>query len=390
MQYRQFGKLDFQVSALGFGAMRLPVKEGKIDEPEAANMLHYAIDHGVNYVDTAYFYHNGESEVVLGNALRDGYRQRVKLATKLPSWAVTQPADFDTYLNEQLRRLQTDHIDCYLLHSLNRKFWENVTNHHVFEWAEKAIADGRIRHLGFSFHDEYPMFEEIVNAYDWAFCQIQYNYMDIERQAGVKGLKLAASKGLAVVVMEPLLGGKLVNPPPPIQSLWETAEHRRSAVDWALQWLWNQPEVSLVLSGASTMAQIAENIACAERSGINILTADELAIVEQVREKYQGLSPIPCTTCGYCLPCPQNVNIPRNFDLYNSGVMYDSPEIARGGYNWMEQAYKLGIDSHDQRASHCVQCQVCEEKCPQRIPISQWMPVVHEVLGEGKAYRLSL
>jgi predicted aldo/keto reductase-like oxidoreductase len=390
MQYRQFGKLDFDVSALGFGAMRLPTKDGHVDEAEATKMLHYAIDHGVNYVDTAYAYHNGQSELWLGKALQGHYREHVKLATKLPSWLVKEAADFDRYLNEQLTRLQTDRIDFYLLHTLNEKFWPTLNNLGVLDWAERAVADGRIGYLGFSFHDKYPVFEEIVNAYDWTFCQIQYNYMDIENQAGTRGLQYAASKGLAVVIMEPLLGGRLVNPPQPIQDLWETAEQKRTAADWALQWLWHQPDVSVVLSGMTAMEHVQENVAYADLSGINTLTAAELARFDQVREKYQGLSPIPCTTCGYCLPCPNGVNIPRNFGVYNQGMMYDKPAWARAEYVWMETAYKRGIDAQDQRAAACIQCQVCEEKCPQHIPISQWMPVVHEVLGEGKPYRKSL
>jgi len=390
MQYRKFGKVDFEVSALGFGAMRLPTKEGKVDESEATKMLSYAIDHGVNYVDTAYGYHDGQSERWLGKALKNNYREKVKLATKLPSWLVKEATDFDKYFNEQLTRLQTDYIDFYLLHTLNEKFWPNLYKLGVLEWAEKAIKEGRIGYLGFSFHDKYPVFEEIVNAYDWTFCQIQHNYMDIENQAGTKGLKLAASKGLAVVIMEPLLGGRLVNPPQPIQALWDTAEKKRTATDWALQWLWNQSEVSVVLSGMSAMEHVQENVAYADVSGINTLTAAELARFDQVREKYRGLSPIPCTACGYCLPCPNGVNIPRNFGTYNQGIMYAKPEGARGEYAWMLQAYQKGIDPQDQRAAACIQCQVCEEKCPQNIPISQWMPVVHEVLGEGKPYQKSL
>lgn len=380
MQYRKFGKLDFEVSALGFGAMRLPTREGNVDEPEAAMMLYYAIDHGVNYVDTAYPYHKGQSEVFIGKALKEGsYRDKVKLATKMPSWLVNEAADFDRYLNEQLDRLQTDHIDFYLLHTLNKKWWPKLRKLGVLNWAEKAIADGRIGCLGFSFHDKYPIFEEIVDEYDWTFCQIQYNYMDIENQAGVKGLKYAASKGLTVVIMEPILGGMLVNPPQPIQDLWDTAEKKRRPADWALQWLWNQPEVAVVLSGMSTMKQVEENIASAEVSGINTLTEAEMALVDQVREKYRELSPIPCTRCEYCMPCPSGVNIPRNFEIYNQGVMYDKPDGAPRRY---------GSVPENERASACIQCRECEEKCPQSILISEWMPVVHEVLGEGKPYRL--
>jgi predicted aldo/keto reductase-like oxidoreductase len=377
MQYRRFGKLDWKVSALGFGCMRLPTKgqHENIDEPEATRMLRYAIDHGLNYVDTAYPYHGGNSERFVGRALKDGYREKVSLATKLPCWEVEASEDFDRFLNEQLEKLQTDHIDFYLLHALNEKIWHKVRDLDVLAWAEGAMADGRIGHLGFSFHDEYAVFKEIVDACDWTFCQIQYNYMDIENQAGTHGLQYAASKGLAVVIMEPLLGGKLVNPPEPVQELWDTAARKRSPADWALQWLWNQPQVSVVLSGMSTMEQVEQNIASADGSGVNVLTAEELALVEQVRKTYVELCPIPCTKCEYCMPCPNGVDIPRNFEAYNQGVMYDKPDRAREAYT--------GI-AEEARASACIQCRECEELCPQSIPISEWMPRVHEVLGEGQ------
>ncbi len=380
MHYREFGPLDWNVSALGFGCMRLPTQGGpeQIDEEEAARMLRYAIDHGVNYVDTAYPYHGEKSEPFVGRVLQDGYREKVKLATKLPSWKIEKTEDCDRYLNEQLERLRTDHIDFYLLHALREKWWHKLRDLNVLDWAEGAIADGRIGHLGFSFHDDYPVFQEIVDAYDWTFCQIQYNYMDIENQAGRKGLKYAASKGMAVVIMEPLLGGKLVDPPDPIQALWSEAPRQRTPADWALQWLWNQPEVSVVLSGMSTMAHVKENVASAEASAVDALTDEELALIGRVRKEYEKLCPIPCTQCGYCMPCPNEVDIPRNFEVYNQGVMYDKPEQVRRTYN--------NFVDEENRASACIQCQECEEQCPQNILISEWMPIVHQVLGEGQAY----
>ena len=381
MQYRMFGRLDWKVSALGFGCMRLPVKgddPANIDEPEAIRMLRYGIDHGVNYVDTAYPYHEGNSERVVGRALKDGYREKVKLATKLPCWLVETADDFDKYLNQQLERLQTDRIDFYLLHGLNGKRWPRMRDLGTLAWAEKAIADGRIGHIGFSFHDEYPVFQEIVDAYDWTFCQIQYNYMDIEEQAGIMGLQHAASKGLAVVIMEPLRGGRLVDPLEPVQEIWDSAAKKRTPADWALQWLWNQPEVSVVLSGMSTMAHVEENVASADVSGPGTLTAEELALVARAREKYRQLGPIPCTACGYCMPCPNGVNIPRNLEIYNEGVMYGRPDKARRSYSvWLPE---------EERASACVECGECEELCPQGIAISEWMPRVHQVLGEGQPY----
>jgi predicted aldo/keto reductase-like oxidoreductase len=382
MEYRRFGKLDWQGSALGFGCMRLPTigeENNNIDEPEATRMLHYAIDHGVSYVDTAYPYHGGNSERFLGQALKGSYREKIRLATKMPTWLIEAPDDFDRYLDEQLEKLQTDHIDFYLLHGLRESRWPPVRDLGVREWSEKAIADGRIVHLGFSFHDSYDVFEEIVDAHDWTFCQIQHNYMDVEYQAGTRGLQYAASRGLAAVIMEPLLGGQLVDPPQQVQNVWDTATVKRKPADWALQWLWNQPEVSVVLSGMSTMEQVEENVASAGASGINTLAEEELALVGRVRDKYRELCPIPCTQCRYCMPCANGVDIPRNLRLYNDGLIYEKPDRSRGTYGWLSGDQKAGADA-------CIQCRECEEKCPQSIPISEWMPVVHQVLGEGKSY----
>lgn len=376
MQYRAFGKLDWRPSALGFGAMRLPVIDddpSKIDEPEATRMVRYAIDHGVNYVDTAYPYHRQNSETFLGRALQDGYRERIKLATKLPSWLIEKEEDFDRYLGEQLERLQTERIDFYLLHSLGEKHWPQVRDHGVLPWAEKALADGRIGHLGFSFHDKYELFQEIVDATDlWTFCQIQYNYMDIEEQAGTKGLKYAADKGLAVVIMEPIRGGMLAgNVPPSIQALWDSAPVKRTPAEWALQWVWNQPEVSLLLSGMSTMEQVEENVASAGRSGAGTLTGEELALVDRVREAYRELCAIPCTACEYCLPCPSGVNIPGIFEIYNDLLMYGDEQRAKMFYSWIDEK---------ERADLCIECGECLEKCPQHIEIPDWLKKVHEVL----------
>jgi predicted aldo/keto reductase-like oxidoreductase len=379
MQYRDFGKLYWQPSALGFGAMRLPVLDNdsnKIDEPEATRMIRYAIDQGVNYVDTAYPYHGGNSEKLVGRALQDGYRERVKLATKLPCWEVKKTEDFDRLLNEQLERLQTEHIDFYLLHALNEKSWATMRELNILDAAEKALAAGRIHYLGFSFHDEYEVFEQIVDGYDgWTFCQIQYNYMDEDEQAGTRGLRYAHDKGLAVVVMEPLRGGQLtLNPPPPIVELWDSAPRQRTPADWALQWVWNQPQVSLVLSGMSTMEQVEQNVVSAGVSGPDTLTDAERALIERVRDKYRELTPIPCTDCKYCQPCPEGVNIPHILGIYNESVMYNTPEKARRFYSWIEEA---------ERADQCVQCGECEEKCPQGIGIIKWLEKIHQALGEA-------
>ncbi|SHE92176.1 hypothetical protein SAMN02745195_01443 [Thermoanaerobacter uzonensis DSM 18761] len=370
MQYRKFGKLDIAVSALGFGLMRLPVIDkdnNKIDEAEAIKMIRYAIDNGVNYIDTAWPYHGGNSEIVAGKALKDGYREKTFLATKLPTWLINEKEDMDKYLNEQLKKLQTDHIDFYLLHALDKSKWENMKRVDALSWAEKKKQEGKIRYIGFSFHDEYPVFQEIVDYYDkWDFCQIQYNYMDIDVQAGEKGLKYAASKGLGVVIMEPIRGGRLANPPKAVMDIWGTAKVKRTPAEWALQWLWNQPEVSVVLSGMSTFEQLKENIESAKMSGINTLTKEELEIVSKVRNKYKELSPIACTGCNYCMPCPNGVNIPRNFELYNEAHMYNTYEANRRDYE------NLG----DAKASSCIECGTCESVCPQHLTIIDYLKEV--------------
>lgn len=381
MQYRTFGKLDWKPSALGFGAMRLPILDrdpGQIDESKATKLLRYAIDHGVNYVDTAYPYHRGTSELVLGRALKDGYRERVKLATKMPCWLVKEPGDFDRYLDEQRSKLDAPVIDFYLLHALDTQRWHAMRDLGVLDWAERALADGRIRHIGFSFHDTHEAFVEIINAYDgWSFCQIQYNYLDEKHQAGTKGLEYAAEKGLGVIVMEPLRGGLLAGRagqqvgkglPPSIHALWDTAPVRRKPAEWAFQWLWNKPEVSLVLSGMSTLEQVKENVTSANRSGAGRLTTEELDVVGRVRDEYRRLTPIPCTECKYCQPCPNGVNIPGVFSFYNRAMMFNAAAHARQAYTgWLSEA---------ERADKCLQCGECEAQCPQHIQIIEWLEKV--------------
>ena len=380
MKYRNFGKLDWKVSALGFGCMRLPTATGDrlspdIHEDEAIRMIRHAIDSGVNYVDTAYPYHSGQSEIVLGKALRDGYREKVKLATKLPVWLVESPPDFDRLLAEQLGKLQTDHIDFYLLHSLNQGRWRNIVlKQNLLAKAAEALADGRIRHLGFSVHDEYEGFAEIVQGSDlWSFCQIQYNYMDTENQAGTRGLKLAASLGLAVVIMEPLLGGRLADPPISVRAAMERASIQRSPAEWALQWLWDQPEVSVVLSGMTTMEQVEENLGSAGRSSPNSFTAPEQELIAQARAEYRARTVIPCTKCGYCMPCPNGVNIPGNFEYFNYAHLFDDTPGGRF-------KYKVFL-SEEQRSSNCIECGNCEELCPQKISIREWLPKVTALLA---------
>lgn len=376
MRFRDFGKLDFRASALGFGAMRLPVVDGqagRIDEAAAAAMLREAIARGVNYVDTAYPYHDGQSEVVVGKILKEaGLRARVKLATKQPCWLIEKPADFERYLDEQLRRLQTDHIDFYLLHALFSQRWEAVQRLGVLEWAEGAIRRGKIGRLGFSFHDGLEVFKQIVDAWDgWALAQIQYNYVNEDVQAGRAGLAYAAERGLAVVVMEPLLGGMLARPTAQVAQRF--AEAGVDPVDLALRWLWDEPGVSCVLSGMSTLEQTTRNLDSAARAGVGVLSARERELVAGAREAYRARTPIPCTRCRYCLPCPSGVDIPYNIEVYNEAAIHENEGLGKALYNWHVPDAR--------KAAACRACGDCETRCPQHIPIGEWMPRIHERLA---------
>ncbi|NPV86564.1 MAG: aldo/keto reductase [Anaerolineae bacterium] len=383
MKYRLFGKLGWQVSVLGFGCMRFPKTEaGRIDVPAAERMVKYAVEQGVNYLDTAYVYHEGESEHFLGEILKGGWRQKVHLATKLPCWEAKTPLDFDRLLNEQLQKLQTDYIDVYLLHALDGQSWQRMRGLGVLEWLCKIKTEGKVRAIGFSFHDCFEVFKEIIDAYeDWDVCQIQYNYMNQNYQAGTRGLEYAAARRLGVVIMEPLLGGKLANPPQRICHLFETFPRKASPAEWSLQWLWNRTEVSVVLSGMSSMEQVAENVRSASRSAPESMSREELVLFEKVQKTFEAIAPVPCTACGYCLPCPSGVNIPENFSVFNKGVMYDDLEAARWEYQSLKQN-----QGEASVAEACIQCGTCEPKCPQKIAISQWMPRIDAVLGKGQTY----
>ncbi|AOT69131.1 aldo/keto reductase [Geosporobacter ferrireducens] len=378
MQYRKFGKEGFDVSVLGFGCMRLPILDGddsKIHEAEAISMLRKSIDLGVNYVDTAFFYHKGNSERFVSKALADGYREKVYLATKLPVWLTNSYEDFDKYLNQQLKNLDTDWIDCYLLHGLHKEVWEKIKNLEVLDFLDAAKKDGRIKYAGFSFHDEVDLFKEIADAYDWDFCQIQLNYTDTAYQAGIEGLGYANDKNIPVIIMEPLKGGRLtINPPDDIMTLWAQSEVQRTPAEWALRWVCNQPEVTLVLSGMSTMEQVEENIKIVEDAYPNTLTEADLKIIDAVKEKYQQMIKVNCTGCEYCMPCPVGVNIPRNFTLYNDVFMYNLIDPSIQTYNnWLKE---------NERASACAACGKCMEVCPQNIDIIEHLKDVHKTLSK--------
>lgn len=378
MQYRKFGRLNLEISALGFGCMRFPVignDNGKIDENEAIRMVRYAIDNGVNYIDTAYPYHQGSSEPLVAKALKDGYREKIKLATKLPVWLVKTYDDFDKYLNEQLERLETEYIDFYLLHALNRKTWENSKKLGVLDFIDKALKDGRIKHIGFSFHDDLELFKEIVDSYDWTFCQIQFNYMDEKYQAGIDGMKYAAAKDLAVIIMEPLKGGKLAKKPRgEIKEVWDEYGIDKTSANLALRWVWSHPEVTLLLSGMSTMEQVEQNIKSAEDAFPLSLTNKEIKLVDELKNIYRQRNKVGCTGCEYCMPCPNNIVIPDIFEIYNEYYIYDSVKEGHDFYNRIMNAKK--------DASLCIECAKCETACPQNLAIINYLKEAHEVLSK--------
>lgn len=379
MLYRKMNKVESDLSILGFGCMRLPVtKDGSIDDKQATEMIRFAINQGVNYVDTAYPYHNGESEPFLGRALQGGYREKVNLATKLPSWLIKSRADMDRYLDEQLKRLQTDHIDFYLVHGLMKPFWETLRRLDVLDFLDDALADGRIRYAGFSFHDELALFKDIVDSYDWTFCQIQYNFMDELNQAGTEGLRYAAERGLGIVVMEPLRGGMLTKDIPSINRIWRKAPVQRSLSEWALRWVWNHPEVTVVLSGMSTYEQVQQNVGYAESGFPDTLSQEELDLFREAETEYKKRIKVPCTGCRYCMPCSSNVSIPECFEMYNQGCMFDASEVAGTNYNIVLGGMLTGSPGF---ASQCQECGDCEERCPQGIPIRKHLKDVSAYFG---------
>jgi hypothetical protein len=386
MQYRELGKTGCQVSILSFGCMRLPHEptednepvrfdpSGPVDEAEATRMIHYAYDQGINYFDTAYGYHGGKSELILGRALK-GFRDRVFLATKLPVWLVESAADFDRLLEEQRRKLGTWYLDFYLLHNLNQQNWPKMKSLGVLQFLDRIRREDKVRYVGFSFHDDLHTFRQIVDAYSWDICQLQYNFLDEHFQAGRQGVEYAAARGVGVVAMEPLRGGKLTQGiPPEVEALWQSAPVWRSPAEWALRWVWNQPEISTALSGMSNLEQLKENLPLANLVGPPILVEAELELIQRVVQVYRRMLKIQCSTCGYCMPCPTGVNIPVNFSLYNDAMMFHDAPLSRAIYNhFLAPA---------QQAVSCAECGKCEPLCPQQIKIPEELKKVHAQLRE--------
>ena len=394
MKYRKMGSLGWEVSALGFGAMRFPLDQNfQIKEEEAIQMLRYGIDLGVNYIDTAYPYHGGRSEVIVGKALQDGYREKVQLTTKLPIWLVKRPNQFERYFKRQIGRLQTN-PDIYLFHGLNRKRFKKVQDLNLIKNMENARDSGLIKHIGFSFHDNFDVFKEIIDYYQWDCCQIQLNYLDINYQAGLKGLHYAGEKDIAVIIMEPIRGGKLAIPiddlesKPLIKNALDDSSVQKTMADWALQFLWNQKHVSVVLSGMSTMQQVVENVESANKSGINTLTDSELKTIADLRDAYNKYVVVSCTRCGYCIPCPSGVSIPSILGILNEIAYWG--DRARMGYGTMAKTpeelnrRREGGEMVEGAATLCSQCEECLEKCPQQIEIPDMMEKANSIFRDGK------
>lgn len=382
MQYRKMGKTGLEVSALGFGLLRPPLlADGTPDESSFTRMLHYAIDHGVNYMDTAYTYLKGQSEVIAGKALAGGYRKKVYLTTKCPSWLCKSEADFDRILDEQLRRLQTDYVDFYFLHGVERHHWEKyIKPFNLVRHIEDAVNSGKARYAGFSFHDNLDLFKEIIASSDvWSVAQIQLNYYDRDYQAGLAGMRYAAEKGLGVGIMEPLRGGFLAAPPENILRIFSESGRERTPVEWALDYLWSQPEISVVLSGMGSMEMVRQNIEYAERFRPEEFTAADRETIEQVVTEFKKFKVIPCTGCSYCSVCPQKIAIPKCFEVFNNCVLTGkTPEENRPYYNSL-------VNTWGKPASQCVKCGMCKKVCPQHIEIPERLAEIAVMFeGEGQ------
>lgn len=378
MLYRSFGKKEEEASILGFGTMRLPLLKDsngdptKIDEEEAIRIIRHGIDCGVNYIDTAYPYHGKMSEIITGRALEDGYREKVMLATKLPTWLIKTQEDCDKYLAEQLEKLNTEYLDVYLLHALNEERWTKMKEVHYEEFLQRAKNERKIKFAGFSFHDSPELFKEILDSYEWDMCQLQYNYMEAPEWADC--VKYAAKKGVAVVVMEPLLGGKLAHSlPDAVMNVFERTTPGRSAAAWALQWLYNQPEVTLTLSGMTYMSQVTENLKTASHGYPNSLNSAEQDAFVTAKKVIEQMTKVKCTACEYCMPCPAGVNIPEVFSIYNQAGLFNTIKESQSNY-------KNQIKAKDSGADKCVECGECEKKCPQNIEIIKSLKAAKAVL----------
>lgn len=364
MKYRTMGKLGIEASAFGLGCMRFngaASGDSIIDEEKAISLIRRAIDGGVTYMDTAYVYLDRTSEIVLGKALQDGYREKVTIATKMPAEHVHNREEMQALLDEELEKLQTDHIDFYLMHGIDKEKWEYFKSIGAPQFFDDMKKAGKIRYKCFSFHAPYEEFEYIIKDYDWDMVQIQYNFMNEDYQAGTKGLELAGSLGIPVVIMEGLLGGRLAKAPDNVQALYDAFPVKRSPVEWAFRWLCNHPQIATVLSGCNEEAQIDDNLRIFDTVEPGIMSEEELQLMSDVRDAYLSRMRIGCTGCRYCMPCPNGVNIPGIFAAWNDVSLYSADPAQHFGLNM--------IRKNGEGADNCVACGACEAACPQHLSI---------------------
>jgi len=377
MQYRSLVKGSEEISTLGYGCMRLPVKGNRIDEEKALEQMLYAYNEGVNYYDTAYPYHAGKSEVVLGKFIKkNNIRDKVYIADKLPAFLVTKQEQIGKYFNTQLERLDTDYIDYYLMHMLETmESWEKLKQFGILDFIDEKKKTGEIKHIGFSFHGKQQEFIKILEDYPWDFCQIQFNYLDEYNQAGLAGLKRADELGIGIVVMEPLRGGNLAaKAPDKVIEKFSVYDKKRSPAHWALKWIWNHPEVSVVLSGMNVDEHIRENIEVANTTLAGSMSEEELKVVDEVKEIYKSLMKVPCTGCNYCMPCPFGVDIPGTFASYNDKYFFGSRQtqiMYLTRVTGLTSGVKTGADL-------CTDCGLCEKHCPQNIKIRDELKNAHK------------
>lgn len=382
MQYRKFKNAEKENSLLGLGVMRLAADEnGEIDREASVELIRYAIDNGINYIDTAFTYHGGWSERIIGKALKDGYREKVLLADKMPIWLAKTEEDLDRFFEKQLKRLEVEYIDMYLVHNIIPANWKKTQKLNVMSFLEKKKAEGKIGHIGFSFHGDLKLFKEVIDAYPWEYCQIQLNYLDKDEQATLKGLEYARERGIDVIVMEPLKGGRITDKvPPSVQAIWEKAKADgivpadRTPAEWAFRWVAGQPGVSLILSGMNSYEQLDENIALFSSDDIFELTEQEEAVISEVAAEYNSKIKYQCTGCEYCLPCEKKINIPGIIDYLNNWYAFDKNPSTKGEYEqWVPEGH---------HGSDCIGCGKCEEKCPQSLPIAAIMAEAAEQFGK--------